>query len=513
MTITAEHSSGLHSVEPAALKAALTKQLADEPDFLSLTEMMSEARAAVLDDFPAYAVARARGAEGQDECAALLKRSTLPDFTFDAVRLSELPIPRRSGKFCDALVIKVDDSAIGPAHTRIIVHLPSGVEDDLRDGAGGVEGAQARVYRDAIEGLKRLVASIAGPVVITGDWNLDLRKAWVREYLKRHFPEFVPTWGAGDLPELGTHGARVIDFSLVRGFSVTAAHVVPDFGASDHRAIRETHKEIRMATPMTPAQWRAQLRKFNVPFREIGDFALSTSGRDDETGKIFGPVYGVVIHHTGSDGADSINRELIDRGRSDLAGPLAQSGLDDLGVIDMFTWRRANHAGGGDPDVLAAVKAESYGDYPPHTDKHQGESGAVDGNDCFYGLETYYSGSHPMTAKQYRSAVAWAAAICDFHGWTAKSVIGHKEWSDWKPDPGQIDMKVFRRDVQALLDGRNVVEGPVFTTPRITKAIAANIAYDKALDAILFGPAQDEVTTYRAQLKKQRVALRDMERK
>jgi len=242
VTITAEHSSGLHSVEPADLKAALVKQLADEPDFLSLTEMMSEARAAVLDDFPAYAVARVRGTDGEDECAALLRRATLPAFTFDVELLSELPIPRRSGKLCAALVVKVADSAIGPAHTRIIIHLPSGVEDDLRD--GDADGAQARVYRDAIGGLRRLVASIDGPVVITGDWNLDLRKQWVRDFLKRHFPEFTPTWRAGNLPELGTHGSRVIDFSLVRGFSVTAAHVVPDFGASDHRAIRETHKEI-----------------------------------------------------------------------------------------------------------------------------------------------------------------------------------------------------------------------------------------------------------------------------
>lgn len=270
-------------------------------------------------------------------------------------------------------------------------------------------------------------------------------------------------------------------------------------------------------TPMTPAQWRAQLKKFGVPFREVGDFASPTSGRDDETGLTFGPVYGVVIHHTGSDSADSNNRALIDGGRSDLPGPLAQSGLDDDGVIDMITWKRANHAGGGDPDVLAAVKAENYGDFPPPTDKHQGEPGAVDGNDSFYGLETYYSGGHPMTAKQYRTAVAWAAAICDFHGWTAKSVIGHKEWSDWKPDPGHVDMRVFRRDVQALLDAQDrtaaPVVGPRFITPNITKAIAANIAYDKALSRIQLDAAEDERDKYRAQIKNQRRVLRDLERK
>lgn len=265
-------------------------------------------------------------------------------------------------------------------------------------------------------------------------------------------------------------------------------------------------------TPMTPAEWRVQLKKFKVEFREVGDFAKPTSGRDDETGLTFGPVFGVGIHHTGSDAPDINNRELIDNGRSDLAGPLAHSGLNDDGVIDMFTWKRANHFGGGDPDVLAAVKAEDYGKYPPHTDKHQGEAGAADGNDSFYGLEVYYSGGHPTTKLAYEAAVRWAAAICDFHGWSAKSVIGHKEWSDWKWDPGEIDMAVFRSDVQRILDSVNdVVEGPKFLTPHITAAIKANIAYSKALEEIK--NPKIAVEELRAEVKAQRKALREEERK
>src|SRR5688500_12652652 len=124
---------------------------------------------------------------------------------------------------------------------------------------------------------------------------------------------------------------------------------------------------------MTAAQWREQQKKFNVPFREDVRWDTPTSWHDDETGLKVGPGSGVVIHHTGSDGADSVNRDLIKGGRSDLPGPLAQAGLNDDGVIDMFTCGRANHAGGGDPDVLAAVRSELYNDYPPHTDKHQGD--------------------------------------------------------------------------------------------------------------------------------------------
>lgn len=265
-------------------------------------------------------------------------------------------------------------------------------------------------------------------------------------------------------------------------------------------------------TPMTPAQWRSQLKKFDVPFREIGDFANPDSGRDDETGLKFGPVFGGVQHHTGNDAADIVNRDLINNGRSDLPGPLAQAGLNDDGVIDLFTAGRANHAGGGDPQVLAAVKAESYGDYPPHTDKHQGETGAVDGNDCFYGLEAYYYTT--LTKAMYKSMVGFWAAVCDFHGWSAKSVIGHKEWSDWKPDPNLIDMKVFRRDIDARLAKHTTEpEGPKFVTPNITKAIRANIAYDKALSKIQFPDVRGSVDEIRKGLKQQRRALRDAERK
>lgn len=56
-----------------------------------------------------------------------------------------------------------------------------------------------------------------------------------------------------------------------------------------------------------------------------------------------------------------------------------------------------------------------------------------------------------MTSKQYRSLILVGAAICDFHNWTAKSVIGHKEWSSWKVDPASHDMHQIRLDVSERL--------------------------------------------------------------
>lgn len=267
--IVAEHSSGLHSVEPKALRAALAEQVANEPDFLSLTEMMNNDRSAVLDDFAPYAAAQVGGTDGRDECALMVKRTRYKIVSTRAVKLSDLPIPRRGGKLDFALVVLVEDVETGERHTRIVVHRPSGV-----DGETGLEdNEQARVYRDGTQGLTRLLTTIGDRVVITGDWNLDLRKKWVRGYLALHFPNFVPTWRSRDMPEQGTLGDRVIDFSLVRGFSVTAAQVISAFGASDHRAIRETHKEI----PMT---WRVA-KSLDVVLAEVNAMAPNRSKLSD----------------------------------------------------------------------------------------------------------------------------------------------------------------------------------------------------------------------------------------
>lgn len=211
-----------------------------------------------------------------------------------------------------------------------------------------------------------------------------------------------------------------------------------------------------MAKPMTAAQWRAQLKKFGQKYRELPTFRNPESGRSSETGKEFGPVNGGLIHHTAgpddkpNNADDAADSRVINQGRAGLPGPLAHAGATDDGVIELHTTDRANHAGNGDRDVYNAVVSEDYGDYPPRPDRDE-----VDGNDCLYGLEAYYTGTKPPKAAQYRAMVNWAAAFCDFHGWSPKSAIGHKEWTRRKIDPYGVDMAKFRRDVAARIRAVN----------------------------------------------------------
>jgi hypothetical protein len=109
----------------------------------------------------------------------------------------------------------------------------------------------------------------------------------------------------------------------------------------------------------------------------------------------------------------------------------------------------------GSGRVLDAVAKENYGSYPPSPGAND-----TDGNASFMGFEVQYSGGHAPTKAQYNAMVKGAAAVCKHYGWSAKSVIGHKEWTSRKDDPGHVDMKVFRADVQKLINGATPAPAP-----------------------------------------------------
>lgn len=169
----------------------------------------------------------------------------------------------------------------------------------------------------------------------------------------------------------------------------------------------------------------------------------------------WGPVNGVIIHHTVTSGS-AATVELCYDGYSALPGPLCHGVITKDGRVHLVGNGRANHAGGGDPAVLAAVVAEDYGDTPPATHAHEGSTGAVDGNARFYGFEceNLGDGKDPWPAVQLEAMVRASAALCRAHGWTARSVIGHLEWSDWKSDPRGFTMASFRAAVAERLGAK-----------------------------------------------------------
>ncbi|MFF2650397.1 N-acetylmuramoyl-L-alanine amidase [Streptomyces sp. NPDC058045] len=158
----------------------------------------------------------------------------------------------------------------------------------------------------------------------------------------------------------------------------------------------------------------------------------------------WGPVNGILIHHTA--GSNSLG--IVWSGRSDLPGPLAHTHLAKNGTATMVGNGRANHAGPAAVNAFTAVLNESETHPRPSN-----ASGTVDGNARLYGIEieNLGNGRDPYPAVQYQAAVRWAAAICRAHGWSANSVVGHKETSvEGKVDPSFL-MDTFRADVAERL--------------------------------------------------------------
>ncbi|MFF6789317.1 peptidoglycan-binding protein [Streptomyces filamentosus] len=203
-----------------------------------------------------------------------------------------------------------------------------------------------------------------------------------------------------------------------------------------------------MATPLSADRFLAALRAEGVTVVEHPGWR---GHHRNHTGA-WGPVAGVMIHHTVSSGTTSSVALCFD-GYDGLPGPLCHGVIAKDGTVHLVSDGRANHAGGGDPSVLRAVVTEAYGDRPPAPREHQGSPGAVDGNSRFYGFECVNlgDGADPWPAAQLDAIERVSAALCRAHGWGARSVIGHREWSDWKSDPRGFGMPGMRDRVQKRL--------------------------------------------------------------
>lgn len=158
----------------------------------------------------------------------------------------------------------------------------------------------------------------------------------------------------------------------------------------------------------------------------------------------WGPVHGVMIHHTVTSGTSS-SVELCYNGHSTLPGPLCHGVIAKDGSVYLVGNGRTNHAGLGDDDVLRAVVAGQ----PLPADNEAN----TDGNRHFYGFECINlgDGKDPWPAAQLEAIEKASAAICRAHQWTERSVIGHLEWQPGKIDPRGFTMASMRARVAERL--------------------------------------------------------------
>ncbi|CAM5468983.1 peptidoglycan-binding protein [Streptomyces aurantiogriseus] len=198
-----------------------------------------------------------------------------------------------------------------------------------------------------------------------------------------------------------------------------------------------------MAKPLSADQFLAVLKRSGVRVVEHGNWR--THNRNHKGA--WGPVHGVMVHHTGPHATESAMVELCRTGYTSLPGPLCHGVIDRSGTVHLVGYGRANHAGSGDDDVLEAVIAEK-----PLTPDNEANT---DGNSHFYGFECINTGGGQTWPEVQLDAMhKVSAALCQAHGWSERSVIGHKEWQPGKPDPAGISMDGFRTAVAKYLDGK-----------------------------------------------------------
>ncbi|MFD3640951.1 N-acetylmuramoyl-L-alanine amidase [Streptomyces griseus] len=205
-----------------------------------------------------------------------------------------------------------------------------------------------------------------------------------------------------------------------------------------------------MATALSPDRLLSALRAEGV---KVVEYRSWRTHRRPASAGAFGPIHGVMIHHTVTSGtANSV--ELCYNGHSALPGPLCHGVIAKDGTVHLVSAGRANHAGRGDDDVLRQVQAESYDRGKTITPNEAN----TDGNRHFYGFECVNlgDGRDPWPAAQREAIVRASAAICRAYGWSARSVIGHREWQPGKVDPrtGQGGVDVAPPVLRQRIDER-----------------------------------------------------------
>lgn len=147
----------------------------------------------------------------------------------------------------------------------------------------------------------------------------------------------------------------------------------------------------------------------------------------------FADIRGVLCHHTAGGGTN--DWRIVQYGRPDLEGPLAQLVLERDGTYRVIAAGVCWHAGRG-----------SWPGWPTNNANYH-----------VIGIEAVSRGDGTdWTPAQLDAYKRGCAAILARLDRTAEDCVAHREYSsEGKIDPAGIDMDEFRRDVQALIDGED----------------------------------------------------------
>ncbi|MFE3545268.1 N-acetylmuramoyl-L-alanine amidase [Nocardia sp. NPDC059177] len=167
--------------------------------------------------------------------------------------------------------------------------------------------------------------------------------------------------------------------------------------------------------------------------REAGLDVIEHDGWRDRGHGDFRDIRGVLCHHTAGGGAN--DWRIVQNGRVDLPGPLAQLVLERDGTFRVIAAGVCWHAGRG-----------SWPGWPTNNANYH-----------VIGIEAVSRGDGTdWTPAQLDAYKRGCAAILARIGRSAEDCVAHREYSsEGKIDPAGIDMDEFRSEVQAFIDGED----------------------------------------------------------
>lgn len=197
---------------------------------------------------------------------------------------------------------------------------------------------------------------------------------------------------------------------------------------------------------MSNAIWLAEVLR-TAGLKVVEQDGWKTRGRAE-----MGAVEGVLCHHTaGPRAGNAPSLRIVQEGRADLAGPLAQLVLGRDGTYYVVAAGRCNHAGAG-----------SW-------------QGITDGNGRLIGIEAENAGdgTDPWPGVQMDAYARGCAAILRWIGAPVTMCIGHKEYAPKRKIDPNFDMVAFRDRVAALMT--SAATKPADDAPRVLRQGASGI--------------------------------------
>lgn len=189
---------------------------------------------------------------------------------------------------------------------------------------------------------------------------------------------------------------------------------------------------------LVPDEMLHALRSTGLAVREMQGWREQSAGPHGE----WGPVHGLVLHHSGS---AAVERSLEEVRRANR--PRAHLLVDRIGSVWTVASGRAHHAGQGSAEVLQAVTSARRSGLPV--------ANTMDGDRFFYGVTAVHSGDvrDPWPEKQVAALVSVAVSLCREHRWLGgvPPVLGQWEWRRGGRGPTGLDMTQLRNAVAADL--------------------------------------------------------------